>query len=414
MTSQSGFSHRVLDQTGSVAAFNMPHWIGKSIFQGAFIRTDNEMVDMVVKLSLDHNVPLGIEWMDNQGSHHSLLSESIQRRSTSNVRAALALVKHAPFMQCARMVKKHLRQMLSDYPQIIEDALSENQLVFEVCQLKVHPDYLDPTIKRDTAIHITTVDTITEWKLDQDPEKAGERWKRELYEEVMSLERKADKPRELASLHAICIEDAAGIGMNGLIRPLLMSAAPARIFKSATVKWTVLWKWFNIWKPRFLKMAIRYGVFLITFTAYGVAIGTRHDLAKQNWVFYTVSGVLLSVIFAFGCDMIAEEIRQLMSYTRDGRQYLKDPWWGMRYFLESSWNWVDVTSSFILLVPIPVFHVLTCAGYGFNDWLLATVAFEAIIASIKAQPPNCCSQRLGCFCRSGILPNRSEIQGHWF
>lgn len=391
-------------------AFSMPVWSGKCIFQECLLNKNTEMAEFIFAFAKQHRFELPFDWTSPDGTRSNLLTESLQSQSSQLVREAVRLIgsELTPFIPSAALMKHSFKDVLQQHPETMEQALSEDHFIVNLGQLMVHADYVNPRLIRDSAVNIESSDTMVEWTLDSNPSRLEHVWNRKYSETVASMKKDGNRSATKASLKTVSIEDAAKVGMNGILRRLLFREMPADIFKSTAVKWIIMYKWFKIWRNRFRWKAASYAIFLLFFAIYAIFISHTSELSKQSALRRTLSTVLMAVCFAFGVDMLLEECRQLRTLMNDGLQYF-DSWkWGMRYYWRSKWNQADMFSCLMLLVLIPVFHMLSITHSGFDDWLSGIVAMECVLASIKVSFPMKLTSVDPC-CRCGTL--RSHFVG---
>lgn len=370
----------------------------KTIFHEAFLRKNQSMVDSIMSIAEQSGALLALNWKPSSDSAGDVLQSSLSTHSTNDVRDAVNLVcsRASPFGRAANIIKTCFRTLLSQYLDIMDKALADNLFVMEACLLNVHVDFMHPRLRRDMAVHITTSDTYLEWINTTDPDALEMNWKAQNSDAVSFMEKDGNVSTTQACLKIICIEDAAKVGMKGIIRPLLLQKAPAHIFKSDVVKWVVLYKWFKIWKSRFIRSVVRYFAFLVFFTFYAYLVGHSPEISDESQERKILTASVLAVNVGFGVLMSSEEIFQIRTFCRDGKDYLGRQKHGLYYFLRSRWNWLDMASCFLLTIFIPALHVLALLEFGYERTLSAVVAVEAILASIKVFK-FCGSLRMGVF-----------------
>lgn len=356
-----------------------------SIFQEAFLKKNQEMVDCIREVAKKNKFELAVEWMLPHGKTDNLLQAALHRNLTNDVNNALALVCSSlvPFNAAASVMKAAFPDILLKHPEIMETALADNDFVREACQLRLHIGFLNQKLRQDTAVHIMTSDTFLEWNCVVDPDCIERNFRDQNATTVESMESHNDVSTTTASLRYVAIENAAKIGMNGILRPLLMYKAAAHVFKTPAVKLVILYKWFKIWKKRFIKSAMFYSSFLVCFVIYAVLTASSSEISEQNVRRKTVSLLFLAGNVGFAVRMLIEEIRPIKVYQEDGQKLLGKRIWGLCYFLSSRWNILDMISCFLLLVVIPISHGVALSRSGYDDWLSAIVAAEAILASVK-------------------------------
>lgn len=363
----------------------MPSSKGTSIFQEAFLRRDHEVAEHIEALVKKEGTELACDWMSPDGTTSNLLKQSLSTRATNEIKKAVNLMGSTaiPFIRAAKAMKDCFKDLLLGHSGIVEDAFTGNSLIRKACDFRVHVDYTNSKLRQNTALHIGTTDSIAEWTHNDDPASLEESWRAKHVDAVEKMEKGGNTSTAEASLMYVCIENAAKVGMDGILRPLLFQNMPEHVFNTDIVKWIILFKWHKIWKPRFIKKALFYAVFLALFTIYAVFIGASAEMSDQRQWRTFFSTAILIVLFGFGILMLKEEIAQMTTFMKDGLTHFKKRTWGVEYYLSSKWNWVDLISCFLLLVLIPLFHALALIHSKFDNWLSAIIALEAVVASMK-------------------------------
>ena len=350
-------------------------------------------VERIKELVQDQEYELSLEWEpahreSTKKETRDLLSKCIESNHTNDIENAVATVAAGiiPFSSAAKIMKRSFKDLLLDHYDLLETALRDDSLLQVACELKVHVGFLDPILRRDNAVHINTTNSFLDWSHCSDARGPEQMWRRDNYKEVKSMESNGNTATKKTSLNFIRIADAAKTGMKGIIRPLLLKKVPPYFFEFEVVKWVVMFKWLKIWKRKFLSQALEYGGFLICFTVYAALISTTAKLSKASLALKVESSCLLSVTVLFALRMTLEEVRQMCTYMREGKEYFKGRLVGLRYFLKFRWNLIDLFSCSLLLVFVPLCHVLAMLDDGFDHALSLLIAVEAIVAFGKVSP----------------------------
>ena len=394
-----------LCEVHGVSLFNMPFPIGYTMFQNAVSQKKKCMIKRIRQLAKKQGTELALEWNTQRREPHAMaepkydsprdrlvLSKSsstlkmyMDTHCTNDIKEAFGTVcsSVAPFTSAAKITKDSFVTLLLKYSEILEEALSENWLVQEACQLDVHVDFMDSKLRAERAIHIDTTDSFLEWSEPASPEALEEMWRSKNLETIEKMETDGNTSTKKASLKFVRIEDAAKTGMRGIIRPLLLGKVPLYFFEFDLVKWVVMYKWLRIWKHMFLWQGLEYLCFLLAFTGYAAILALSDDIANRDSWEKILHAVLLIATAVFGLRMALEELQQMLTYVREGQDYFGSRWMGLRYFLSFKWNWVDMLSCLLTVIVMPLLHVLILFEYKLEELLSVCVAVEAIAAFAK-------------------------------
>lgn len=382
----------MFEEKGS-SAFNAPSSSGLSFFQEAFLKENKEAVHEIKSLAKTHKFQLPLEWTPPDNKVNNLLIAVLSRTSRNRIQEALNLVQSevVPFNRASAVIRDAFVRILTEYPDVMEHALSEDLFIRKACDLKVHIGFVNQKLREDKAVHINTSNTFLEWAYVNDPDCLEQGFRDQNLNTIEELEKNGDGSTISASLNYVCIENAALVGMNGILRPLLAYDAAEHVFKTTVVKWVILYKWFKIWKKKFIMSARFYVTFLVVFSIYVTNIGASAEISNESTTRKTFLSVLLLLVAYFGLKMFLEEFTQIKSFVKDGfRRFENWKWavdWGVRYFFKSRWSWLDVASCLLLSAFIPVFHFLALFSTHYEHWLTSLIAVEAVLASVKVIGP---------------------------
>jgi len=198
--------------------------------------------------------------------------------------------------------------------------------------------------------------------------------------------------RVRGQLKVFGIADVCKIGLNGILRPLLMQRVPARIFKTQLLKWVLVWKWENIWKRRCLRHVFAYAMYAITFVVYTAIVGSSTSTFSPISDFLSLNNLLLVLLILSSLSMLYREYRQLRTYVTDGRQLRpNDRLFGVKYYLRSRCNALEATTCIFSLMVIPILHLLSCHSSAYLSVLhrLVVILIFAICAKVGQNSISC-------------------------
>ena len=327
-----------------------------------------------------------------------------------------------PFRSAAWLMKTYYKQLWKEYPEIIMNALFQKSMFFETCQPRVYDNFLSLASWKDKTRNQGTSDAVSNWQFIDSPDRLDKRngledqtmVDREEHEEtkvttlrsmkffIQGGENGEDMATVQASLKFLRIEDAARIGMNGIIRPLLMRNAPTDIFRSKAVKAVTQYKWLIYWGEGFYWYVGPYILFMAVFTTYSIYVAESSAVCEGDLSDDNMRHCCLAVLVLFGIYMMYEELYQICTFVEDGRVHFGSRMRGAAYFFRSKWNWLDLLSCIFLLSIIPALHISACLtsdpgtapfdgsqeglSSALNQALSATLALEAVLVSTKVIP----------------------------
>ena len=388
-----------------VSVFSAPSTDGRSLFQKAFLERNEDMVKCIKDIAEEHHCQLSLQWTSSQDENeYDLLSSALETKRDDHVHEAVELVCSdvAPFRNGATINKNLFTELAASKFEILEHALKNNVFVTHACDLDVHVKFMRSKNRRKTAAHVETSDTFLDWKQTRDSAALAENWRTKNKDMVDYMERNGNLSTTQASLQFVRIEDAAKTGMDGIIRPLLLRNVPARFFQYDVVHWVVKFKWTKIWRGRFLRGALHYGLFLLLFTAYGISLSRISVLSKSDLSRKLRASFWLAVTIVLGVKMGIKEKRQMQNYMKDAEQHVMLPpgesrvegnedigkkqtskWVGLQYYFRFPWNWLDVTLCLLLMAVIVPLHIFSLFFEQTEEWLSGFVAIESLAVFVK-------------------------------
>lgn len=339
-------------------------------------------IDAMKEAAKEYDVEVGLELFDTTESRTNFLESAIETRSKSKVKLAMDLIKSKslPFASTSRTVGKKFSDLLKGNQDFMHRALLDDTFVTEASTFPVDVEIFEEERAQRTLDHINTFNEYHEWTDHNDSETHVAKWEsrdgRENSSEAHTRETLTSTTN--GKLLFLGIENAAKAGPDGIVRHLLATKTATEIFESSAVGWTVDSKW-KTWKWRFLRKAAIYALFLVLFVAYCIALDPHAKPQSQG-----IQWILLVAIATFGCWFLREELLQMRTYMNDGETMSRSRTKGLTYHFASKWNWLDMTSTSILVAVIPVLHVMAYCHRGkARDVLSIVVSVEALLAFFK-------------------------------
>ena len=418
---------------------------GMTIAQRAVLDDWSELTDCIQEIAKENKVELPLDFVeydkdgkvkydeDGKKVMNNLLHKAIQKQAAGSVEKVFGFMKArvVPFNKAAASVRECWKELCHpNFREVLRKALFDGSFVWKACDVSVNVRCLHHRTRKQEGIHLGTDDSFLDWKFCQDDEGRKQKWisaEKEI-EQIRELEEEGFTSKDDAQLHFVCIEDAAKSGMDGIIRPLLLSRAPASFFEWDPVKSAIEIKWHKWWKKRAQWRLLGHLVFLALLTVYVSIVGSSGDLhGAEPWRQYLSTGIIVCTMI-YGGHQLREEVCQLKKLASDGKNLVDGTnwlkllgleewqkklfggekwqmlkllglrWRGIRYYFSSRWNTMDLTSGALLLVFIPVLHCceLFHPTHVFIDFsptlyrkaLSVLVAVETLIAYLKVTLKN--------------------------
>eukprot|EP00210_Caulerpa_lentillifera_P007821 g7463.t1 len=188
---------------------------------------------------------------------------------------------------------------------------------------------------------------------------------------VKLIHQRAGDPKVKAIIKVVCFGNIAKMGSQGILRFLILQQAPAYIFKTPIVKWTVLYKWEHFWKRMSVRRLVQFVVALGAFTLYVGCIGlSRHSL-KNNVALQVCTSLILITIMGFVMAMLREEAMQFKTYMIDGKKLFDNN------------NSRELLTYVILIFLIVPMHFLSFHYTSLFPFLYVVLAIESILMWFK-------------------------------
>jgi len=363
-------------------------------FQRVLAEEGENKMEEVAKCALRNKVKVSDVYrfrQDNKHDHTTFLTHAQKRKETSLVQLCLRFIEDGlfTFHSASAMVEDSFFEMLFSYNELILPMLKRNSLTFKVADVKVPAQvFKSQSVVSDVVF---TSDTLL------DPEEhfvqVATKDLQELgsHTHLGSAKDYLEGKNVLSCVYFHYITNACKVGLNGIVRKLLMLEVDSSIFKTELVRATVTWKWEKLWKRRCLRQICFYCIFLILFTGYTFGIGISEDNLIHDKKFGLVVSFPFLGAFILTIVFFYDECMQLKTYMKDGKEVFDTYKWGVKYyFWDSQWNIIKLTSYFLVLVLIPIFHCIYIFEARIKEVLFVIIAIESILAWFKvwyyAQP----------------------------
>eukprot|EP00210_Caulerpa_lentillifera_P007787 g7431.t1 len=357
---------------------------GKTHFQLAFENRDKALMMKLLHYGDQHGLSLNDVLAGGFGEEFStnFLKLAIENKNEAGVAFFFDLLEKRmlPFERGASMLKDEFSNLWMHYRSMLEPRIMNNCLERQVCDIEVPIE----VVSGSTEARMGTIDSLDDWERAANQGTVTSYYKSLHGEALESVAKKGSNVTTTAMIVVFAMTSMCKIGLNGIIRPLLMQEAPSHVFGASLLKWVVEYKWKKIWKKRSWKSVMFYSVYMLLYSVYGIwmTLSRRHlghDVVQSVCLLVLV---IASMVFAF--ILLYLEYIQMKTYIQDGKAlFPNDPMWGFRKYLSSGWNIVEVVSYIIIIIVIFTLHVANLRNFDVWPILSACIAVESILIWIK-------------------------------
>eukprot|EP00210_Caulerpa_lentillifera_P007865 g7506.t1 len=141
-----------------------------------------------------------------------------------------------PFESQALVWKVGFEGLWMNYRGLFENIMQNNKLEQKVCEIEVPSDIFTKEAFIEARIEAIN-DIPIQWKENSDQAIATSYWESLNKDQLKNIRRQGGNETTLARVTFFSIAEACKIGLNGIIRFLLMQKAPPSIFKTSLIKW---------------------------------------------------------------------------------------------------------------------------------------------------------------------------------
>eukprot|EP00210_Caulerpa_lentillifera_P007837 g7479.t1 len=358
----------------------------KTNLQIAIEQRDVDMIKALTSSAYKNNIFLGINCSQTNSteSSNNLLDVAIQQNREDVLVTVFDIFekKQIPFIYGATAIEELFQSIWKSNQAVLEELILDDSLCWEMSTLDV-PSH----ILKNNAHAMNRVGTFNDLLINR---KEGNKdiitniWRTTKKLGVEPVHQRIGDTKVKAIVKAVCFGNIAKIGSQGILRFLILQQAPAYVFKTGIVKWTVLYKWEHFWKQKSVKRLIQFVVALGAFTLYVVCIGlSRHSL-KNNVALQVCTSLILMALVGFIMAMLREEMMQFKTYLTDGKEMFHDNGSrGVKHYLGSIWNLLELLTYAILIFLIVPMHFLSFQYSSLFQCLYVVLAIESILMWFK-------------------------------
>lgn len=215
--------------------------------------------------------------------------------------------------------------------------------------------------------------------IEMEPEALQQMWYKAAKHNVQDKSPE-DEPQMSCRSYAVPILNSTHIGKNGILRKLLIHRAHHSAYASCPALAVISYKWMLFGKKMVLIRGLKHGFLAACFSLFCL---TFKDLSSElrfpEKGCYTArqaatqASLFLSCIV--GAYFLAHKAMQAEHYWRE------NSWKGISHWASSGWNWLDIASSAILVMFIPILVVLMAFNSSMraSELLLICIAVESML-----------------------------------
>ena len=343
-----------------------------------------EWVEAFYELGKSQGIPINLRWEEevgNQGAkvQTNALKWAIQTRSEKLTSDQLArLVDGATTVDAtAGIFQSTLRDVYSSFPAVFSKLMDSGMLIAPFGNAFVAAKVFET----ETFLVGADSNDIT-W--DQKPHsKVIKLWNSITGRRLEAETKHGKKEAEIeAESSFVMVKDIAQVGMRGIIRYLLMLDAPAEIFKTDILTWTITEKWNAYGRAMCVADMIAYFIFLVCFFAYALLLARKDAYGKDDKLEGALIAIPLLISLLFVLSNVKGEWIQIRRYMKDALETSGNRRDGWKHYAKSQWNWIEMIS-YVFLFLVPPLHVLTLFGWDLDRQLSVLVAIASLLLWFK-------------------------------
>eukprot|EP00210_Caulerpa_lentillifera_P008054 g7691.t1 len=368
-----------------VSMFNMP-FNGITNLHHAIKHNNMDMTIAILESTHNHNIKLGLRSHQHNCSENkrNFLEEAIDLESEDLVRGVLQLYQEQkiPFNSASFIMKASFPNLWRTNQVQLKVLLTKDLLAWEMCSLDIFSKMLNE--HKLGKVLVGTVNDPLTWR-----QKSNE----EAMLDILKLSESRSQQNDTQNIRdtkisvvmkVFCLDDVCKVGTNGIIRFFLTQGAPAYLFKTPLLKWTILWKWEHMWKRNSFWSLIYFLLMLGVFTMYVVYFDLYKDkliddLNVQVWLTYILVVLVIITIY-----MWFQEGKEIKTYKKDSKHLFPNMrFGGIWYYWSSGWNILENITYFLLLFVIAPLHFASFLTTSHIPILSTILAMESILMWFK-------------------------------
>eukprot|EP00210_Caulerpa_lentillifera_P007778 g7422.t1 len=368
-----------------ISFFNMK-FNGKTNFQLAFENKDKALMTKLLHYGNQHGLSLNDVFIGSFGEEFSnnFLKLAIENKNEAGVAFFFDLLEERtlPFEQGASMLKDEFSNLWTHYRSVLESRIMSNCLQRKICDVEIPIEVVGGSAS--TEARMGTINSIDDWEQAVNQGTIKTYYKSLHGDALEHIAKKGSNATNTAMVVIFTIASMCKLGLNGIIRPLLMLEAPSHVFGASLLKWVVEFKWNKIWKKRSRKTLLFYSVYMLIYSIYGIWMTLSRRHLGHDMVLRVCLSILLFSSMVLASILLYLECIQMKTYIQDGKAlFPNDPMWGLRKYWRSGWTIVEVVSYIMVIIVIPSLHIANLLNPCVWSLLSTFIAVESILIWIK-------------------------------
>jgi len=361
---------------------------GKTNLHLAIEHRDVGAINALSRCAHTNGIQLGMHCFQEERDKKnvSLLKLAIEQKEEHVVKTILGIHQkpQTPFGISALILKESFKDIWNNTRIVCEEMLTEDTLSWNMFILDIpytvlnSPAYL--------SARVGTCEECWTWKKTSKEAPSEETLRVCDTHAKKRIEEKSNDAMMKASIKVFCIEDACKISPEGILRFLLSQETPSYLYKAPLIKWIIIYKWECIWRKRSLHKLLLFVVLLGTFTFYTICIGFYGNRLQNTLHIQVFLTLLLFVMVFLTIIMFREEKQQLETYIKDGKKRSQeDSLWGLKHYLDSYWNIMELIAYAILMFLVFPLHFLSFACTWHLQVFYLVLALESVLIWFKVR-----------------------------
>eukprot|EP00210_Caulerpa_lentillifera_P003335 g3182.t1 len=311
------------------------------------------IVELLVRQGSNENVESNEhKFATNEYSHESFFKNAIEIYRTEWVEFYIHMFtnKSFDFEEGARIIKKSFKTLWKHYNSLAIEILENDILSRDICSIDVPIEVFTDESKKGSRVG--TCASIIEWTQTTQTGAGASLnyWLKQNPKEVGSILEQSKTVLVKASIKIYCFEDVCKVGLNGILRFLLLNRAPTSLYKTPLIKHIVEFKWERDWKKQ---THLRLRWFLMLYVLFPIIIfGIAHSVSvatsvESYAIFYPIFATWLVLLAILKMQRARQ---QLTNYIHDSQEiFSSSSLPGIKHYMSSQQNIVEL---FLLLTKL--------------------------------------------------------------
>eukprot|EP00210_Caulerpa_lentillifera_P007761 g7406.t1 len=371
-----------------ISLFNM-FFNGKTNIRLAFENKDRSLVIRLVTLAKKYGSSSSDLFLQgaNKTTFKDFLDSLIEDKNEFGLQCLLNLIEEelVPLKDSAAMMENGFGKLWINYRYLIEQKIIENGLAKKICQIEVPVALLANSIDMDEQAQMGTIDNVLhEWE-ECSHGQIATNFSNFLHEgDLKDVKQSHNDATINAIVTVFTIANVCKIGLNGILRFLLMNGAKSHIFKTPLLKWVITYKWEKIWRRESMKSITFYAIFTLLYSIYSIWMAFSYKTIDKHMHASVWLTLLILILMTMALWLLYQEWIQMMTYIDDGKKLFPNkPIWGLLKYWSSPWNVVEVLTYLILILIISPFHFAKLLGHDSTTVLFIFIALETFLVWVK-------------------------------